>query len=117
MAVRIRLRRVGSKKNPYYRIVVADARSPRDGRFIETIGHYNPRNKDDLVLDLKKAEEWQKRGAKPTNTVGCLIKGLKEQQSQEKKRVVVKTEEKKTKKKVMKKKEEKKTEAKSEKEE
>ncbi len=90
MAVKIRLRRTGSKKQPFYRIVVADSRSPRDGKFIEAIGHYNPRSKDDIVLDIEKAEEWQKKGAKPTNTVGKLIKNLrkkleKETETEEKK--------------------------------
>ncbi len=79
MAVKIRLRRIGSKKQPSYRIVVADSRSPRDGKFIEVIGHYNPRNKDDLILDIKKAEAWQQKGAQPTETVYKLIKRVKNQ--------------------------------------
>ena len=85
MSVKIRLRRIGSRKKPFYRIVVADSRSPREGKFIETIGNYNPRNQDDIILDLEKAEEWQKKGAQPTNTVACLIKRLRKQQSKEKK--------------------------------
>lgn len=84
MAVKIRLRRIGSKKKPYYRIVVADSRSPRDGKFIEAIGHYDPRNKDDIVLDIEKVEAWQKKGAQPTETVGKLIKRLKKQTNKEK---------------------------------
>lgn len=108
MAVKIRLRRIGSRKKPFYRIVVADSRSPRDGKFIETIGHYNPRSQDDIVLDLEKVEEWQKKGAQPTNTVGCLIKRLKKQQGKEKKEIE---------KKKVKKKEAEKKKVKSEKEE
>ncbi len=84
MAVRIRLRRIGSKKKPYYRIVVADARNSRNGKFIENIGHYDPRNKDDIVFDIKKAEDWQKKGAQFSNTVKGLYKKLKRQQEPEK---------------------------------
>jgi len=73
MAVKIRLRRAGAKKKPFYRIVVADARSPRDGRCIEEIGYYNPLTKD-LKLDGEKAENWMKNGAQPTETVRALIK-------------------------------------------
>ncbi len=109
MAVKIRLRRIGSKKKPFYRIVVADVRSPRDGKFIEAIGHYNPRSEDDIVLDLEKVAEWQKKGAKPTNTVGCLIKRVKKQLDKDKKEA--------EKKKETKKKTSKKEETKSEKEE
>ncbi|MCK4577032.1 30S ribosomal protein S16 [candidate division WOR-3 bacterium] len=130
MAVKIRLRRIGSKKKPFYRIVVADSRSPRDGKFIEIIGHYNPRSENDLVLNLEKAEEWQKKGAQPTNTVECLIKRLKKQQVKEKKEPKKKEKEeekpktkkveakkKKIEKKEPEKKEEKKKEVKTEKEE
>jgi small subunit ribosomal protein S16 len=84
VAVKIRLRRIGGKKKPFYRIVVADSRSPRDGKFIETIGHYNPRTRDPIVLDLAKVEEWQKKGAQPTETVGKLIKKLRKQLEKEK---------------------------------
>ena len=73
MAVKIRLRRAGAKKKPFYRIVVADARSPRDGRCIEELGYYNPLTKD-LKLDGDKAEQWMKNGAQPTETVRVLIK-------------------------------------------
>ncbi|MEX1307750.1 MAG: 30S ribosomal protein S16 [Eubacteriales bacterium] len=73
MAVKIRLRRAGAKKKPFYRIVVADVRSPRDGRCIEEIGYYNPLTKD-LRLDGEKAENWIKNGAQPTETVRALIK-------------------------------------------
>ena len=73
MAVKIRLRRAGAKKKPFYRIVVADSRSPRDGRCIEEIGHYNPITKD-LKLDGEKATDWISKGAQPTETVRALIK-------------------------------------------
>ena len=79
MAVRIRLRRVGSRKNPIWRIVVADQRSPRDGRTIETIGHYNPQTDPSVIeLDAERARLWLERGAQPSNTVAGLlrIKGL-----------------------------------------
>lgn len=74
MAVKIRLRRMGAKKKPYYRIVVADARSPRDGRFIETIGHYDPKS-DPLVytLDQDKAKAWLAKGAEPTEAVARVL--------------------------------------------
>ena len=75
MAVRVRLTRVGSKKNPVWRIVVADQRSPRDGRFIEAIGHYNPQtNPSQIVIDDERLEHWLARGAQPTNTVRNLIR-------------------------------------------
>ena len=75
MAVRIRLRREGRKKLPMYRIVIADKDSPRDGRFIETIGTYRPKQKDDNVtLDVEKAREWLAKGATPTETVASLLK-------------------------------------------
>ena len=75
MAVKIRLKRIGAKKAPYYRIVVADSRSPRDGKFIEEIGHYNP-NTDpaQIVVDAEKAKTWMKNGAQPTETVGKIFK-------------------------------------------
>ena len=73
MAVKIRFKRRGAKKNPFYRIVVADSRSPRDGRFIEELGYYNPMNKE-LKLDNDKAAEWVKKGAQPTDTVRALLK-------------------------------------------
>ena len=80
MAVRIRLRRVGSNKNPVWRIVVADRSSPRDGRTIETIGHYNPRtDPSTIVVDTDRADHWLAHGARPTRTVAGLlrIKGIK----------------------------------------
>mgnify|MGYP000792593405 FL=1 len=75
MAVKIRLRRMGQKKAPFYRIVVADSRSPRDGKFIDEIGTYDP-NQDPSVFkfDEEKAKQWLANGAKPTETVGKLLK-------------------------------------------
>ncbi len=75
MAVKIRLRRMGAKKAPFYRIVVADSRSPRDGRSIEEIGYYNPlRDPIDLVVDAEKAKKWMQNGAQPSDTVRALLK-------------------------------------------
>ncbi|HIV86635.1 MAG TPA: 30S ribosomal protein S16 [Candidatus Pygmaiobacter gallistercoris] len=75
MAVKIRLRRMGAKKNPFYRVVVADSRFPRDGRFIEEIGTYDP-NKDpaEVKIDAEKAKKWIANGAQPTDTVRALLK-------------------------------------------
>ena len=74
MAVRIRLSRVGSTKNPIYRVVVADGRSPRDGRNIETIGQYNPRHEPSLiVIDADRASYWLSQGAQPSRTVKRLL--------------------------------------------
>ena len=72
--VKIRLRRMGAKKNPYYRIVVADSRSPRDGRCIEEIGTYDPQNNSAVTVDVEKAQQWIKNGAQPTDTVRALLK-------------------------------------------
>ncbi len=75
MAVKIRLKRVGAKNNPVFRIVVADGRSPRDGKFIEELGTYNPIKKDDnFVIDLDRAQYWVKNGAQPSDTVASFIK-------------------------------------------
>ena len=75
MSVKIRLTRIGSKKQPYYRIVVTDSRSPRDGKFIEKIGTYDPKtDPSTVVIDKDKAAEWIKKGAKPSNTVEKLFK-------------------------------------------
>lgn len=75
MAVKIRLTRLGSKKAPFYRIVVADSRFPRNGRFIEEIGHYNPlTNPIELAIDAEKAKTWLKNGAQPTDTAKALLK-------------------------------------------
>ncbi|MGF3066110.1 30S ribosomal protein S16 [Facklamia sp. P12945] len=74
MAVKIRLKRSGAKKRPFYRIVVADARSPRDGRIIEKIGTYNPVSEPrELVIDEEKALEWLANGAQPSDTVRNLL--------------------------------------------
>lgn len=73
--VKIRLRRMGAKKAPYYRIVVADSRSPRDGRFIEEIGTYDPLSESEkLKVDLERAKYWIANGARPTDTVRGLLK-------------------------------------------
>ena len=75
MAVKIRLRRMGRKKQPHYRVVVADIDSPRDGRFIETLGYYKPLSHPArLVLDLERVEFWEKKGAKASGTVASLLK-------------------------------------------
>ncbi len=75
MAVKIRLRRMGKKKSPFYRIVVADSRFPSDGRFIEEIGYYNPLEKPPVVkIDAEKAKTWIANGAQPTETVKALLK-------------------------------------------
>ena len=76
MAVRIRLTRVGATKAPTYRVVVADARNPRDGRPLETIGHYNPRTEPvEFVCDADKAKAWMAKGAQPSETVARLFRG------------------------------------------
>ena len=75
MAVKIRLKRLGSKKNPFYRIVVADVKAPRDGRFIDEVGYYNPLTEPvELKVDAEKVTKWMKTGAQPTDTVRALIK-------------------------------------------
>lgn len=75
MAVKIRLARHGSKANPFYRIVVADSRSPRDGRFIERLGTYDPRREpSDIKVDVEKAREWLGKGAQPTDQTRKLLK-------------------------------------------
>jgi small subunit ribosomal protein S16 len=79
LAVRVRLTRVGGRKNPIWRVVVADQRSPRDGRVIETIGRYNAQvEPSEIVLDQERLEHWLSRGAQPSNTVKQLMraKGL-----------------------------------------
>lgn len=79
MAVKIRLARHGAKKRPYYRIVVADSRCPRDGKFIEEVGRYNPCSEPAMVsFDMDKVETWIKNGAQPTDTVASLIKRARE---------------------------------------
>ena len=75
MAVKIRLKRLGAKKSPFYRVVVADEKSPRDGKFIEEIGYYNPlTNPADIKIDAEKATKWLNNGAQPTETVRTLLK-------------------------------------------
>ena len=75
MAVKIRLRRMGAKKAPFYRVIVADSRSPRDGRFIEEIGYYNPLTEPaEVKIDADKAKQWISNGAQPTETVKVLLK-------------------------------------------
>jgi small subunit ribosomal protein S16 len=75
LAVRMRLTRVGSKKNPVYRVVVADSRSPRDGRFIEIVGRYNPQHDPSLIeFDEEKVKDWLSKGAQPSGTVQKLLK-------------------------------------------
>ena len=75
MAVKIRLRRMGAKKAPFYRVIVADERSPRDGKFIDEIGYYNPlTNPADVKIDAEKAQKWLENGAQPTETVKSLLK-------------------------------------------
>ena len=75
MAVKIRLKRRGAKKAPFYRVVVADSHSPRDGKFIEEIGYYNPLTEPaDIKIDVEKAKKWIDNGAQPTETVKVLLK-------------------------------------------
>jgi small subunit ribosomal protein S16 len=75
MAVKLRLTRIGSKKNPIYRVVAADSRSPRDGKFIEIVGRYNPQTEPSLIeLDEEKVRTWLRNGAQPTETVSRLLK-------------------------------------------
>lgn len=75
MAVKIRLKRIGAKKAPFYRVVVADSRFPRDGRFIEEIGTYNPlSNPSEVKIDEEAARKWLSNGAQPTDTVKSLLK-------------------------------------------
>jgi small subunit ribosomal protein S16 len=75
MSVKIRLKRIGAKKAPFYRVVVADSRYPRDGRFIEEIGYYNPlTNPVEIKIDAEKANKWISNGAQPTETVKSLLK-------------------------------------------
>ncbi len=75
MAVKIRLRRIGQKKKPFYRVIVADSRSPRNGRFIEEIGYYDPNTEPSTVkIDVEAAKKWISNGAQPTEIVAKLIK-------------------------------------------
>ena len=75
--VKIRLRRVGAKGQPFYRVVVSEARTPRDGRFIETIGHYNPRTDPPTIhIDAERALHWLRNGAQPTEAVAKMLRDL-----------------------------------------
>ncbi len=97
MAVKLRLKRMGGKQKPFYRIVAADSRSPRDGRFIETVGTYNPiKNPAEVTVDEEKALDWLNKGAIPTETVRTILskKGIMKKYAETK----VKTASKKTKK-------------------
>lgn len=75
MAVKIRLKRIGAKKSPFYRVIVADERSPRNGKFIEELGYYNPMSDPaEIKIDAEKANKWLENGAQPTDTVRALLK-------------------------------------------
>lgn len=75
MAVKIRLKRMGAKKAPFYRVVVADSRSPRDGKFIEELGYYHPlKSPAEIKIDTEKAKKWLSNGAQPTETVRSILK-------------------------------------------
>ncbi len=79
MAVRIRMKRIGAKNSPVFRIVVADSRSPRDGKFIEEIGTYHPFKKgDNFKLDLERAQYWVSKGAQPSDTVASFLRKAKQ---------------------------------------
>ena len=80
MSVKIRLKRMGAKKKPYYRIVVTDSRSPRDGRFIDQVGTYNPKSSGDVRIDAGKIDRWLKSGAQPSQTVSNLLKKVRKSQ-------------------------------------
>jgi len=82
MAVSIRLRREGNLNNPYYKVVVADARSPRDGKFIELVGNYDPKKADDNAnVDLSRIDYWIKNGAQPSDTVRSIIKKARKKET------------------------------------
>lgn len=86
MAVKIRLKRIGTKKTPFYRVVVADSRYPRNGRFIDEIGHYDPLKTPVYInIDLEKAKKWIANGAQPTETVRALLKkaGINDQPAEQ----------------------------------
>ncbi len=75
MAVKIRLKRIGAKKSPFYRVIVADERSPRNGKFIEELGYYNPMSDPaEIKIDAEKTSKWLENGAQPTDTVRALLK-------------------------------------------
>jgi small subunit ribosomal protein S16 len=77
MSVKIRLKRIGKKKKPFYRIVVSDSRSPRDGRFIEQVGTYDPKSSSGVKINSTKIDQWLKQGAQPSQTVSNLLKKQK----------------------------------------
>ena len=82
MAVKLRLTRVGSKKNPIYRVVAADSRSPRDGKFIEILGRYNPQTDPSTIeIDADKVQDWLAKGAQPTESVARILKAAGVQRS------------------------------------
>lgn len=82
--LRLRLTRRGAKKDPYYRVIVTERESPRDGRFVEIVGHYNPAQKPALLhLDLPRVDYWLGRGAQPSQTVNSLIRRVREQAASE----------------------------------
>ncbi|MEA2480332.1 MAG: small subunit ribosomal protein [Thermoleophilaceae bacterium] len=84
MAVRVRLTRVGNRKNPIWRVVVADQRSPRDGRVIETIGRYNAQTQpSEIVLDEERLQHWLDRGAQPSNTVRKLLRNKQRENAEQ----------------------------------
>ena len=92
MAVKIRLTRLGSKKAPFYRVVVADSRSPRDGKFIDILGTYNPlTNPEEVKIDNEKANKWLKDGAQPTATVKARLKKAGAVEEKSKKEIKKKT--------------------------
>ena len=100
MAVKLRLKRMGAKQKPFYRIVAADSRSPRDGRFIETVGTYNPiRKPAEINVDEEKALSWLSKGAEPTDTVRSLLSevGIMKKFADTKKKTTKKVEKKETK--------------------
>ena len=80
MSVKIRLKRIGAKKKPFYRVVVSDSRSPRDGRFIDQVGTYNPKSSD-VKINAEKIDRWLKSGAQPSQTVSNLLKKARKSQS------------------------------------
>jgi small subunit ribosomal protein S16 len=81
MSVKIRLKRMGAKKKPYYRIVVSDSRSPRDGRFIEQVGTYDPKSNVGVKINAEKIDRWLRYGAQPSQTVSNLLKKAKKGQA------------------------------------
>jgi len=82
MAVKVRLARAGAKKRPFYRIVVSDVRSPRDGRFIERLGHYDPKmDPAEVKLDLERFDYWMRQGAQATRTVAALVRRVRDEQA------------------------------------